>query len=50
MPRLDPFPEMNSEGANEELIERSVILLLFGLLLAGVFLILRPFISGLLFG
>lgn len=45
-----PGPVVASAGGKTELIERSVILLLFCLLVAGVFLILRPFIVGLLFG
>ena len=36
--------------SNAILVEKAVILLLFALLLAGVFFILRPFLVGLLFG
>jgi predicted PurR-regulated permease PerM len=46
----NPDPLLMPTGGKAELIEKSVVLLLFCLLLAGVFFILRPFIVGLLFG
>ena len=45
-----PEPSGVPIGGKAELIEKAVVLLLFGLLVAGVFLILRPFLVGLLFG
>jgi predicted PurR-regulated permease PerM len=46
----DPTPEAPPGAGNTSLIEKTVVLLLFALLVAGVFLILRPFSVGLMFG
>jgi predicted PurR-regulated permease PerM len=43
-------PVVITLGGKAELIEKAVVLLLFCLLVAGVFYILRPFLVGLLFG
>lgn len=43
------IPDSRMPG-NTALIEKAMVLLLFGLLLAGVYFILRPFTSGILFG
>ena len=47
---VDPKSATGQGASKTALIEQAVVLLLFALLLAGVFLILRPFSVGLMFG
>ena len=46
----NPAPLSQSGSQHAALLEKSVILLLFFLLVAGVFFVLQPFVTGLLFG